>query len=499
MTPKVITLCLLCLYFSSTAYCIDAVSTTTTFYKKNKQNGYDANVMLNWEANANSLHFDKNTKGELTAQIIVLLRISNDTGVLKEQTMIFETSPKSTLEACLTQKVSNLQEYILPNGHYELELVLAEKAYPKAAYQYSGTVEISEAPKNKPFISGIQLLDTFFASTTPSVYTRNGKLDLPLASNYFDEHHSSIKFYTEIYQAETFPKEKLPLKLNTYISWKEFSTPVPSFEQKDSVENTAFMSVHQSFPLATLASGNYYLNAVLSDKNDAVIDKKSIFLQRFNAHPVEAPKAQTKPITKKDSTNSNAQILDLTTTFVGKYTAEQVHAILKMLKVICTPDEGIAIDGFLKKPDELYTKYFIYNFFEKRNKNDPSKAWKEYVEQIREVNKMFGGSNQRGFETDRGRVYIKYGKPSDRILVPNESGALPYEIWQYNFIEKQGVGVIFLFYKPGSAMGDYSLLYSTLIGERRNSNWRSLLYSNSISGAGSANQDSQAEQYLRNK
>lgn len=499
MTLRAVTLCLLLLLMGSAAYSIDAVSATTVFYKKNKQNGYDANVALNWEANTKSLHFDKNTQGLLTAQIIVLVRISNDTGVFKEQTLVVQTSPKNTLEECLAEKISQIQEYPLPTGHYDLELVLAEKPYPKAAYQYSNSFDINDAPKDKPFIADIQLLDTSFASAIASVYARNGFIDLPSPSNYLDERRNKIKFYTEIYQADKLSKDRLPLKLNTYISWKEFSSPVPPLEQSDSVLVSEFMPLHQSFSLTTLPSGNYYLNAVLSDKNDAVLDKKSIFIQRFNAHPVQAPKEQPKTLVKKDSSSNTSQILDLTNTFVGKYTPEQVHAILKMLRVICTPDEGMNIDGFLKKPDELYSKYFIYNFFEKRNKTDPGKAWKEFVANIREVNKLFGGNSQRGYETDRGRVYLQYGKPNDRVLVPNESGALPYEIWQYYFTEKQGTEAIFLFYKPGSSMGDYSLLHSTVVGERHNSNWRALLYSNNISGVGNINQDSQAEQYLRNK
>ncbi len=239
----------------------------------------------------------------------------------------------------------------------------------------------------------------------------------------------------------------------------------------------------------------------MRDNYGEILDKKTLFIQRFSTKP----KVAIKEPELADSVLSNANdtasfhVLDLTNTFVGKYNASQVRAILKMLLLICDPIEGNNINGFLKKPDELYSKYFIFNFWEKRDKQNPEKAWKAYAERIKEVNKLFTSGARSGYETDRGRIYIQYGKPNDRIIVNNETGALPYEVWQYYSTEKQGREAVFLFYQPGKSLGGYELLHSTAVGEKRNTNWRALLYNNSIAGSGTFNADSRAEQYIGNK
>ena len=40
-----------------------------------------------------------------------------------------------------------------------------------------------------------------------------------------------------------------------------------------------------------------------------------------------------------------------------------------------------------------------------------------------------------GWKTDRGRVYVLYGEPSEIEKFPNQMDQKPYEIWHYNDIE----------------------------------------------------------------
>ena len=40
-----------------------------------------------------------------------------------------------------------------------------------------------------------------------------------------------------------------------------------------------------------------------------------------------------------------------------------------------------------------------------------------------------------GWKTDRGRIFILYGEPSEIERFPNQMDTKPYEIWHYNDIE----------------------------------------------------------------
>jgi GWxTD domain-containing protein len=498
MSLRIVLICLGMFVCCTTAFAIRATTTSAVFYKKTNNN-YEANIVLNWRAQSNTIHFNKNAADAFEALFVCTIRFSNAAGIYKEESFKMVTPGKPTLPDALAQSISDQYTYTLPAGHYTVRIALYEPAHTDQAYEYKDTLTIHPAPVAEPFLSDLQLLDTFFESDAASLYTRNGFLDLPLNNNYLDEDRNTLLFYYEVYEAGRTKEVNAPVKVNTYLSWKPFGSPVPGKERKDSlIRKASFQAFHGNFDLRDIYSGNYYLNIVLSDKYDVVIDKKSVFLQRFNTRPKAKETAVTATTEPVDSGKA-MHVLDLTTTFVGKYTASQVRAILKMMLLIADPTEGGSIEAFLRKPDELYSKYFIYNFWEKRDKQHPEKPWKAFTAQIREVNKLFGDGGRPGYETDRGRIYVQYGKPSDRIIVNNETGALPYEVWQYFFTEKQQREGIFLFYKAGRSFGGYELLHATVVGEKRNSNWRSLLYNNSITGSMEANPNSQAEQYIGNK
>jgi len=92
-----------------------------------------------------------------------------------------------------------------------------------------------------------------------------------------------------------------------------------------------------------------------------------------------------------------------------------------------------------------------------------------YMKRIEESNAKFGALSKKGWKTDRGRVYIVYGEPSEINRYPNQIETKPYEIWRYDNIEG---GVEFVF---GDVTGfsDYLLLHSTKRGELRDDNWQS--------------------------
>jgi len=201
-----------------------------------------------------------------------------------------------------------------------------------------------------------------------------------------------------------------------------------------------------------------------------------------------------------DTGMESVTVLNLSKTFLAKYDLAHIRAILKMLLPYSDALATNTINGFLKKPDEMYMRYYIYNFFANINKKQPSQAWKDFSVKITEVNKLYNTHNTPGYETDRGIIYLRYGPPSDVITVENEPGTQPYEIWQYNtlteMIHKDIPDAYFLFYQPNQMMHDYKLLHSTVDGEIQNKNWRGSLYTSDGSGDHS---NTRAEQYIGDK
>ncbi len=77
---------------------------------------------------------------------------------------------------------------------------------------------------------------------------------------------------------------------------------------------------------------------------------------------------------------------------------------------------------------------------------------------------------REGWQTDRGRVFILFGRPDEVERAPIQVDILPYETWSYF---GQGTETFVFVDRDGS--GNYEQVYSTVPGEVSYSNWRSML------------------------
>jgi hypothetical protein len=102
--------------------------------------------------------------------------------------------------------------------------------------------------------------------------------------------------------------------------------------------------------------------------------------------------------------------------------------------------------------------------------------WLKYKLQVNLVESLYRTNFQDGFETDRGRVYLKYGAPSTVVAKEVSASEYPYEIWTY---DKIGIysNRRFLFYNPDLVNNAYRLLHSDMLGERKTPGWAQVLSS----------------------
>jgi GWxTD domain-containing protein len=92
---------------------------------------------------------------------------------------------------------------------------------------------------------------------------------------------------------------------------------------------------------------------------------------------------------------------------------------------------------FLELPDADKEK-FREEFWRRRDPdpNTEENEFKdEYFSRIQRANELFIGEGRPGWLTDRGRIYILFGPPMDRVRNPmggGETGARCSEVWYYN-------------------------------------------------------------------
>ena len=484
--PRRWTIRLLIFLLPLQATAIEAVSFHTVFYHADT-----AYIEVYWQINPNTVRFTT-LNNQWLAKIRTDITFSNDTGIVAENHFILETTHATSFEEAAHRAINDLHRYNLPYSSLKMILKLTDLGTENNIFTYNDTFTIAK-PTGTVFYSGLQMLDTLIPSSEKTGFLKNNVQQIPLCINFLDDYRPLLQYYAELYSTDKLTAKDYPLVQSVFISKKELDAPVANILHVDTIKSgQSLIPYSGTLPIAVLPSGNYYLNILLQNSTKNVIATRTLFIQRSNKKPEQA--AVSTP-TKADTAPEKIEYIDLTKTFVAKYDIHKLMAILKMLMPIASPAEAEGIKGFLRKPEELYMRYFIYNFWLERNSKAPEQQWKDYREKVIECNKLFGAGGGIGYESERGYVYLKYGKPDERIIVQNETGTLPYEIWQYNVIAKQGGQGLFLFYKPGYSIGDYKLLHTTVSGEIRNLQWRDYLYVSDISGTAAMN--TRAEQYFQ--
>ena len=370
-------------------------------------------------------------------------------------------------------------------GTYTMQVSFWGPGWEDQAVIISLPVEVPAAASKEPAVSRPQFFDTAYAAPpkTFSPFAHAGRTRVPLATDFLGEERGRLHFYVEAYhfKENDFKRGKMRWK-GTVLKG---DAAVPGF----SVENAAATGANWEgvIPVEALPSGNYLLKITLTDGSGKELASSERSFQRSNIG-YKPPAADTTTPAAGDLVGPKGKPVDLKNAFVSKFTEDQLLKVLRMLLPQASPEEGVAIQQLSAKVDPMYRRGFIYTFWSTRSPEDPEGAWKAYADKVRIVNREFKTASRVGYETDRGRVYLHYGAPAERIKVVQESGSLPYEVWKY--VDANGFTGAFLFYQAAGPLDDYAQLHSTVKGAVKNYNWRRFLYTNG------ANERSRAEQYF---
>ena len=211
-----------------------------------------------------------------------------------------------------------------------------------------------------------------------------------------------------------------------------------------------------------LPSGNYHLVVEVRNRASELVSTKKIYFQRSNPY-LDLDLAKTAPLEEE---------------FVAKLTPQELRYSLKAIAPIIKDADVEVLNLILKNSENLEPqRRFLFTFWVGRRPNDSGAAYEEYMEVARAVDRLYKSGFGYGFETDRGFIFMKYGKPDDILTVENDPTAPPYEMWLYNeFPMTRQNRVKFLFYNTSLAGGDYKLLHSTARNEVNNPQWEVELY-----------------------
>lgn len=314
-------------------------------------------------------------------------------------------------------------------------------------------------------ISNILLAERILPDATGPV-AKFGYHPVPLLSDYYPSALTEMSFYAEIYgTSERFGADSLYL----------FSYQIEGFEKrsvhggfKRVARNKAreVEPVIASFDIRDLPSGNYLLALEVRDKRGELVSRAEQFFMRNN------PVQRTYDLQAMNT-------IDLTNTFAGAMNnVDSLVEHINSMRPIADQLERKIIDDRIKDKDMDLMRRFFFSFWANRSV-DPEQAWRDYRAQVIKVNKLFGCRVMKGYETDRGMVYLKYGAPNTMMDRFNEMGTYPYTIWHY-YRAGRYTNRRFVFYQPDLANTCLVLLHSEVPGELQNPQWNNILHQRNV-------------------
>lgn len=355
----------------------------------------------------------------------------------------------------------DVQRYTLPNGTYDMELTLDD---PNSSDEpiVSKTSFIVKFSEDKLTFSDIEFLSSYKKDNSENILNKNGYKAVPYVFNYFPEVETALNFYAEIYHADKSVGED-DYVVYSYIRPFEVDKKLDQFFYMRKMKAKPIDVMLNTIDIKQLPTGNYLMVLEARDRNNELIAAKELFFYREN------PNAQFNM--------TNILLTDVSKTFVsGMNNRDTLVQCIDYLYAISTSAEKLYVKSQVISADiDALQKYF-YNFWYERNNLDPEGAWLSYLERVKQANNDFRTVALPGYLSDRGRVYLQYGKPNAIAESHNEPAAFPFEIWHYYNINGQR-DKKFVFYTQEIATNDFRLLHSDVIGELANYHWQRQLYS----------------------
>lgn len=359
-------------------------------------------------------------------------------------------------EVSSTQRVIDARIYQLPAGFYDIT-ISARDSLSDNSWTTHDTITISDRPIDRLTISDIELASHMLPMHVRPIFSRGEFSLVPNPRRTFGGDQSFFIYYVEIYpplinnSGEIDSMRIVPdLEMNTQISYR--------------INRYILNGIQDTI--------RTYTEKIRTGSLEGFADLDTIDLEEF-------PTGAYRFILSV--TDDDGNVADYNTPFYI-YDKNRLPEHFKPAVNIKEVDEELAEVNFLltrgqrkliRKMNPEEKQEFLNEFWRRYDDNPATPEIpmrNAFRSRVMIADDMFNTSRSPGHKTDRGRIFILYGKPTDKEYYPLEIDSKPYEIWTYDHLE----GGVFFAFVDRSGLGEHALVHSTKRGETYNPRWMEL-------------------------
>lgn len=362
-----------------------------------------------------------------------------------------QTNKYADTIASTKENIYNVIRIPIPNGQYSLHVNIKDVASSEnTALEFNETIFMDYA-KESMNISDIQLISNLSFLDEIDDFSKHNIDFIPYFSNFYPENINNLTFMSEIYNTDKGLYEQDSFVYRCFISTYNSEKPLADefLREKKCKTTDTYIMLH-SLNIDSLPSGNYLLNIHIYNLDDSLLISKNLFFQRSNPD---------MDINRYSSDNEYV-----------KPPIDTLYTYLDYIYVISNDEEKEFIRNAKKHSYEELDNFFTV-FWNKRNPNNPLQAWYEYYKDVMMVNNSYSSLKLKGYRTDRGYVFLKYGAPSEIEKFSYTKDNYPYEIWYYYNTAHQN-DIYFIFYSRDLVTNLYQLIHSTAKDEIYDPRWK---------------------------
>jgi GWxTD domain-containing protein len=339
-----------------------------------------------------------------------------------------------------------------PPGEYNLNIGIGDLAAGEPSVVTVGVV-IPEAPATGPYLSDIEIANAVGTADADenAEFVKSGWNVLPNPTKIVSDRGGSMAIYFEVYRIPEGASYILQFEIVQTNGRRYFASERPLERIQGDVARV------ETLDIAGIPPGPYLLNLKLLDGERQQLygtSKGFAIYHEYGADEIAALRGKFMP-----------------------FSLEEEKQVRREMALVATPAEVATYDALPAEEKPI----FVDSFWARRDpdKNTPENEFKNaFYVRYRYAQEHFSTPFREGIDTDRGRVYLKYGEPDNIKHSPmgseSESGfegstwqSDAFEGWEYNKtggIDNQYILFVFI---DSNGDGNYELDSSTVPGYGR--------------------------------